>query len=73
MKDSEAKLFEYVALIAEEGKEHVINLLSERCMCESCRDVMRQFKEKHPNVKGNEVSNSKNRLRRIKIIRGLEG
>ena len=51
MKDSEAKLFEYVALIAEDGKEHVINLLSERCMCESCRNVMWQFKEKHRNVK----------------------
>ena len=42
--DSEAKLFEYAASVAGDGKEHTLNLLSERCMCESCRGVMQSLK-----------------------------
>lgn len=54
--DSEAKLFEYAARIADDGKPHVIQLLSEKCMCESCRGVMDQFKERYPKVTVNAVS-----------------
>ena len=66
MGDSEAKLFEYAASIAGDGKEHTLNLLSERCMCESCRGVMQQFKESFPNVKVNAVSNAKNQAEKNK-------
>lgn len=57
--DTEAKLFEYLADISEDGKEHAINLLSEKCMCESCLGVMRQFKERYPNVTINATSTKK--------------
>lgn len=57
--DSEAKLFEYAAEIAKDGKKHVIQMLSEKCMCGSCLGVMQQFKEKYPNVEVNVVSNKK--------------
>lgn len=59
--DSEAKLFEYAADIAKDGKEHTINMLSEKCMCDSCLGVMKQFKDKYPNVTVNAVSNKKER------------
>jgi hypothetical protein len=59
--DSEAKLFEYAANIANDGKKHTINLLSEKCMCDSCLGVMKQFKEKYPKVTVNAVSNEKSR------------
>ena len=59
--DSEAKLFEYASKIAEDGKTHIINMLSEKCMCEGCQDVMKQFKEKYPNVKVNVVSSKAER------------
>jgi hypothetical protein len=59
--DSEAKLFEYAADIANDGKKHTINLLSEKCMCDSCLGVMKQFKEKYPNVTVNAVSNKRER------------
>lgn len=59
--DSEAKLFEYAADIAKDGKEHTINMLSEKCMCDSCLGVMKQFKDKYPNVTVNVVSNKKER------------
>ena len=59
--DSEAKLFECAADIAKDGKKHTINMLSEKCMCESCLGVMKQFKEKYPNVTVNAVSNRKDR------------
>ena len=64
--DSEAKLFEYAASVARDGKEHTLNLLSERCMCESCRGVMQQFKENFPNVKVNAVSNAKKQAEKNK-------
>ena len=59
--DSEAKLFEYAADIVNDGKKHVIRMLSEKCMCDSCRGIMEQFKEKYPNVEVNAVSNKKER------------
>ncbi|MDO5133681.1 MAG: deaminase domain-containing protein [Eubacteriales bacterium] len=62
--DSEAKLFEYLADIAEDGKPYSVNMLSERCMCDSCRGVMNQFQEKYPNVTINVVSGRKDRSER---------
>lgn len=59
--DSEAKLLEYAAKIADDGNVHTINLLSEKCMCESCRGVLEQFKEQYPNVEINVVSNKAER------------
>ena len=59
--DSEAKLFEYAGEYTFKGKENTINMLSEKCMCESCLGVMKQFKEKYPNVTVNVVSNKKER------------
>ena len=47
--------------IAKDGKEHTINMLSEKCMCDSCLGVMKQFKDKYPNVTVNVVSNKKER------------
>lgn len=64
--DSEAKLFEYAATIAQDGKAHTINLLSEKCMCDSCLGVMEQFKAAYPNVSINAVSNKKERAVRNK-------
>ena len=57
--DSEYKLFEHAAMIAEDGKAHEIVMLSEKSMCESCQFVMLQFKEKYPNVKVNVVSHKR--------------
>ncbi len=59
--DSEAKLFEYAARVAQDGKKHEIDLLSEKCMCDSCLGVLEQFKEKYPNVTVNAVSNKRER------------
>ena len=55
------KGFNSTIKIAKDGKEHTINMLSEKCMCESCLGVMKQFKEKYPNVTVNVVSNKKER------------
>lgn len=59
--DSEAKLLEYAARIAQDGQPHTINLLSEKCMCESCRGVLQQFEGMFPNVQINVVSNRADR------------
>ena len=48
--DSEFKIFEFAAQIAKDGKLHKLELLSEKAMCESCRGVLKQFKERYPNV-----------------------
>lgn len=62
--DSETKLFEYSADIAKDGKAHTINMLSEKCMCDSCLSVLSQFKEKYPKVKVNVVSNKRERAKK---------
>lgn len=59
MVDNEAKLFEQAAEVVKDVNPHILNLLSERCMCESCRGVMMQFMKACPNVTVNAVSNSK--------------
>ncbi len=57
--DTEAKLFEAFADMYEEKPFKSITMLSERGMCDSCKGVMAQFKEKYPNVIINVVSNKK--------------
>ena len=57
--DTEAKLFEYFADLYETTKFKSITMLSERGMCDSCKNVMKQFKETHPDVKINVVSNKR--------------
>lgn len=64
--DSEAKLFEYAADIAADGKHHTLRLLSERCMCDSCLGVMQQFKKHCSNVKVNAVSGRHDRVEKNK-------
>lgn len=56
-RDTEAKLFEYFADLYEEKPFKKICMLSERGMCDSCKGVMRQFQELHPDVEINVVSN----------------
>ena len=60
--DSESKLFEFASDIVTDGQRHSINMLSERCMCKSCRGVMSQFQKKYPNVVVNMVSGREDRI-----------
>lgn len=57
--DTEAKLFEYFANLYEAEPFESITMLSERGMCDSCKGVMEQFQELHPDVTINVVSNKK--------------
>ena len=65
--DSEKTLFEYAATICADGKSHTLELLSEKCMCESCLGVMKQFTNRFPNVKIHVVSGRKDRVFSNKI------
>jgi uncharacterized protein with gpF-like domain len=56
--DTEAKIFEYLALQYEKKPFNTVTILSERGMCDSCIGVMHQFAEKY-GVKVNAVSNKK--------------
>lgn len=57
--DSEYKLFNYIATQKQPSDTFTVNLLSERCMCESCVDVMEQFKRMYPNATVNVVSSKR--------------
>jgi SPP1 gp7 family putative phage head morphogenesis protein len=57
--DSEYKLFNYIATQKQASDTFTVNMLSERCMCESCIDVMEQFKKAYPNATINVVSNKR--------------
>jgi SPP1 gp7 family putative phage head morphogenesis protein len=57
--DTEAKLFEEFHLLSQSRDISEITMLSERGMCESCINVMEQFKKTHPNIKVNVISNKK--------------
>lgn len=59
--DSEAKLFEHAARVADDGQPHMIKMLSEKHMCESCQGVMKEFKERYPNVTVQVVSHREDR------------
>ena len=57
--DSEYKLFNYIATQKQPSDTFTVNMLSERCMCESCMGVMEQFKKMYPNATVNVVSNKR--------------
>lgn len=57
--DTEAKLFEYFADLYEKKPFKSITMLSERGMCDSCKGVMKQFKEQFPDVEISVISNKK--------------
>ncbi|MPM72226.1 hypothetical protein SDC9_119199 [bioreactor metagenome] len=54
--DTEAKFFEYLNDVAKNEEINEIFMLSEKKMCESCRNVAKQFIKKHPSIKVNVVS-----------------
>lgn len=58
-QDTEAKLFEYFADLYEKKPFKSITMLSERGMCDSCKGVMKQFKEQFPDVEVRAISNKK--------------
>ncbi|GLU36053.1 deaminase domain-containing protein [Pseudomonas sp. NBRC 100443] len=53
--DTEFKILETVAQNLESNPlaSGAINLISEKMVCPSCTDVVRQFRERYPNVKLN--------------------
>ena len=53
--DTEAKLFENLEREWYNGNKE-INMLSERGMCDSCKNVAEQFMKAHPDVNVNVVS-----------------
>lgn len=57
--DTEAKLFEEFHNMLQTRPIKRITMLSERGMCESCMNVMEQFKKEHPDVEVRVVSNKK--------------
>ncbi|WP_231266811.1 minor capsid protein [Clostridium botulinum] len=56
---TEAKFFEFINDNITIDYSGEITILSELDMCESCRGVLKQFKNKYPNVKVNIVSGKK--------------
>lgn len=58
-QDTEAKLFEYFADLYKKKPFKSITMLSERGMCDSCKGVMKQFKEQFPDVEVRAISNKK--------------
>jgi hypothetical protein len=54
--DTEAKLFEYAARKVNDGRKHILYMLSEKSMCESCHGVQDSFIQAFPNVSVNVVS-----------------
>jgi SPP1 gp7 family putative phage head morphogenesis protein len=57
--DTEAKLFEEFHNMLQTRPIKQITMLSERGMCDSCKNVMEQFKKEHPDVEIRVVSNKK--------------
>lgn len=53
---TEAKMFEYINSKVSKNFNGEIAILSELDMCDSCRWVLNQFKEKYPNAKVNIIS-----------------
>lgn len=64
--DSEYKMFEYASSVINDNKAHSLKMLSERTMCASCESVMKEFCEKHPNVKVEVVSHKKEKASKNK-------
>ena len=57
--DTEAKLFEQFHIMSQTKEFKRITILSERGMCDSCKNVMEQFKKEHPNIEVRVISNKK--------------
>lgn len=57
--DSEYKLFNFIASTKQASDKFTVNMLSERCMCESCQKVMNEFMQDFPNATINVVSNKR--------------
>lgn len=57
--DTEAKLFEAFADLYEIAPFKTVTMISERGMCDSCKGVMHQFMQTHPDVTVNVISNKK--------------
>ena len=55
-RDTEAKIFEFLAQNLTPESRMDITILSEKNMCKSCRYVMKQFKKEFPNVNINIIS-----------------
>lgn len=64
--DSEYKMFEYASSVINDNKVHSLKMLSEKNMCASCESVMKEFCEKHPNVKVEVVSHKKEKAAKNK-------
>lgn len=64
--DSEYKLFNYIATQKQPSDTFTVNMLSERCMCESCIGVMEQFKKMYPNATVNMVSHKEVQSKTLK-------
>lgn len=62
--DSEYKLFEFAAKIANDGQKHTLYMLSEISSCKSCLGVCEQFMVKYPNVKISLISTKESRMQR---------
>ena len=59
--DTEAKFLEYVTSLKKNVTEKfVVTILSEKHICKSCQNVVKQFKEKYPNATVNIVSGNPN-------------
>ena len=56
-EDTEAKLIEYLEELYTEKPFHSVTMYSERGMCPSCKYVLKQFMQKHPDVEMNVISN----------------
>ncbi|MGI4848929.1 MAG: deaminase domain-containing protein [Janthinobacterium lividum] len=50
--DSEAKILNSISAILGENRSAAgsINLLTERAPCQSCTNVIEQFRDKYPNI-----------------------
>lgn len=53
---TEAKMFEYINSKVSNNFDGELTILSELDMCDSCRGVLKQFKEKYPHAKVNIIS-----------------
>ena len=54
--DTEAKFLEYVATKKQTDDSFTVTILSEKHICESCKGVVKQFKEMFPNAEINIIS-----------------
>lgn len=59
--DTEAKFFEFVASLKKDSsKAFTVTILSEKHICKSCENVLKQFKKKYPKSTVNIISGNPN-------------